>query len=67
MVRFSGDPGRGSTRIPAEKHERQSRGWPRPDRGVEGAHDEEPPTVRIRKKQNGTVAFESERRGQTVG
>jgi len=34
---------------------------------VEGAHDEEPPNVRIREKQNGTVGCESERRGKTVG
>lgn len=64
---FSGNPWWWSTRVPAEKYERQSRRRPRSNRRMEGAHDEEPPNIRICEKQNGTVGCESKRRGQTVG
>lgn len=51
------------TRISVKNHGRQSRGRPRPDRRVEDAHDEEPPELRVRPKQNRAVKLKSGERG----
>lgn len=66
MVRFSGGPGRWPAGVPAEENGRQTGRRSRSDRRVESAHDEQPPEIRLREKQNRTVERESEKRRQTV-